>query len=127
MASGINSTFRQVGVAAGIAALGSIFQGRLSSALRPSLAGTPVAGHVSAVAHAVAGGAAANVIRAVPPGLRARATVAVHSAYAGSLDDILLVGALIAIVGAVLALVLVRGSDFATYGAPKPADAAATA
>jgi len=127
MASGINSTFRQVGVAAGIAVLGSIFQSRLSSGLAPKLAGTPVAGHVGAAAHAVAGGAAAKVIGAVPSSLRARATAAVDSAFAGSLNDILLVGALIAIAGAVLSLVLVRGRDFATYGAPSHADAAAAA
>ena len=47
MASGINSTFRQVGVATGIAVLGSIFQSQLSSALAPKLGGTPVAGHVA--------------------------------------------------------------------------------
>jgi EmrB/QacA subfamily drug resistance transporter len=127
MASGINSTFRQVGVAAGIAVLGSIFQSRLSSALAPSLAGTPVAGHVGSVAHAVAGGAAAKVLGAVPAAQRARATEAVHSAFAGALNDILLVGAMIALVGALLALALVRGSDFAAYGAPQPADAVAAA
>jgi EmrB/QacA subfamily drug resistance transporter len=127
MASGINSTFRQVGVAAGIAVLGSIFQSQLSKALAPQLAGTPVAGHVSSVAHAVAGGAAASVLKAVPPALRPRAADAVHSAFASSLNDILLVGALIALVGAVLSLALVRGSDFAAYGAPERADAAAAA
>ena len=41
MASGINSTFRQVGVATGIAVLGSIFQSQLSSALAPKLAARP--------------------------------------------------------------------------------------
>src|SRR6202034_333163 len=44
MASGINSTFRQVGVATGIAALGSMFtaaiSGHLAGALPPSLAGS---------------------------------------------------------------------------------------
>jgi predicted MFS family arabinose efflux permease len=127
MASGINSTFRQVGVAAGIAVLGSIFQSRLSSGLAPRLAGTPVAGHVSAVAHAVAGGAAQRVLASVPPGLRPRATEAVRGAFTGSLNDILLVGAVIALVGAVLSLALVRGRDFAAYGAPSHADAPAAA
>src|SRR6202044_59923 len=44
MASGVNSTFRQIGIAAGIAALGSIFvssiQSHLTSALPASLAGS---------------------------------------------------------------------------------------
>jgi hypothetical protein len=127
MASGINSTFRQVGVAAGIAVLGSIFQSRLSTLLAPKLAGTPVAGHAGSLAHAVAGGAAAKVVASVPASLRPRATEAVHAAFAGSLNDILLVGAVIAIVGAVLSLALVRGRDFAAYGAPAHADAPAAA
>ena len=44
MASGVNTTFRQVGIATGIAALGSIFtaeiQSHLTGALPPSLAGS---------------------------------------------------------------------------------------
>lgn len=127
MASGINSTFRQVGVAAGIAVLGSIFQSRLSSALAPKLAGTAAAAHLSSVARAVAGGAAGSVLSAVPAAERARATAAVHGAFASALNDILLVGALIALAGAVLALALVRGRDFATYGAPQGAEAPAAA
>ena len=43
MASGINSTFRQVGIATGIAGLGAIFESAIASKLAPSLAGTPVA------------------------------------------------------------------------------------
>src|SRR5213079_1617630 len=47
MASGVNSTFRQVGIATGIAALGSIFSQRVGDAVRPQLAGKvpPAAAH----------------------------------------------------------------------------------
>jgi EmrB/QacA subfamily drug resistance transporter len=114
MASGINNTFRQVGVATGIAVLGSIFQTQLASAL----AGTPAGAHASAVAKAVAGGATSQVLARVPAEAHARAAQAIHTAFAASLDDILLVGAIIAFAGAVLSLVLVRGRDFATYHAP---------
>src|SRR5437763_3123855 len=72
MASGINSTFRQVGIATGIAALGAIFESQLSSRLAPALAGTPVAGHAHSLAHAVAGGGAQSVLATVPPGQRAQ-------------------------------------------------------
>jgi hypothetical protein len=41
------------------------------------------------------------------------------------MNDILLVAGVIALTGAVLAVVLVRTRDFATYGAPEPAAAAA--
>ena len=43
MASGINDTFRQVGIAVGIAAWGAIFLGRGESEVRELAAGTPAA------------------------------------------------------------------------------------
>ena len=79
MASGINSTFRQVGIATGIAVLGAIFESAISSKLAPRLVGTPLVGHVDSIAHAVAGGGAASVIGAVPGPARERATLAVHT------------------------------------------------
>jgi predicted MFS family arabinose efflux permease len=118
MASGINSTFRQVGVATGIAVLGSIFESRLSGNLTSRLAGTPVAAHVAPVAKAIAGGAAQSVVSRVPAAQRAHALTAVHGSFAGALNDILLVGALVAFAGAVLSLGLVRSQDFAATGAP---------
>jgi EmrB/QacA subfamily drug resistance transporter len=124
MASGINSTFRQVGVATGIAVLGTIFESAISRHLAPMLAGTPVAGRVHQLAHAVAGGGTQQVLAAVPPSLRARADTAIHAAFASSMNDILLVAALVALVGAGLGLILVRARDFVTYGAPEPATAA---
>jgi EmrB/QacA subfamily drug resistance transporter len=123
MASGINSTFRQVGIATGIAALGAIFQHELSSKLAPRLAGTPVAGRAGQIAHAVASGGAQAVLRKVPAGQRHAATAAIHSAFAGALNEILLVGGIVALAGAALALLLVRGRDFAVYGAPEAAPA----
>ncbi len=118
MASGINSTFRQVGIATGIAALGAIFESQLRSRLAPSLAGTPAAGHIHAIAHAVAGGGAQAVIHQSPAAHRAQAALSVHGAFAGALNDILIVGSVVAFAGAALALVLIRGRDFEVYGAP---------
>ena len=43
MASGINDTFRQVGIAIGIAAWGAIFLGRGADKVEQLLAGTPAA------------------------------------------------------------------------------------
>ena len=129
MASGINSTFRQVGIATGIAVLGAIFESGLATKLAPGLAGTPAAGQATAISHAVAAGGAGQVLAAVPAGQRAQATAAIHSAYAGTMNDILLVAAIVALVGAVLSLALVRARDFVTYGSPErepePATAAA--
>jgi predicted MFS family arabinose efflux permease len=126
MASGINNTFRQVGIATGIAVLGALFQSELTSKIAPALAGTPAHGHAGAISRAVAAGAAPRVIAAVPGGpARAHAAVAIHSAFTGAMDEILLVAGIVVFAGAALGLVLVRGRDFAGYGAAQPAASAA--
>ena len=120
MASGINNTFRQVGIATGIAVLGAIFESSLTTTITPKLAGTPAAGQGAEIARAVAAGGAQKVVAGIPAAERAAASTAIHAAYASSMNDILLVAAIVAFIGAVLGLVLVRGSDFVTYGPPQP-------
>jgi EmrB/QacA subfamily drug resistance transporter len=127
MASGISSTFRQIGTATGIAILGSIFESQLSSKLAPALARSAVAGHAGQIARAVAAGGSQSVLTRIPHAHRAQAAVTIHGAFASALNDILLVGAVVALVGAVMGLVLVRGSDFATYEGREPATAPAGA
>jgi EmrB/QacA subfamily drug resistance transporter len=125
MASGINNTFRQVGIATGIAILGAIFESRIASVLAPKLAGTPAAAHAAQIGHAVAAGGAQQVIGTIPQAQRAQAAAAIHSAFATAMNEILLVAGITALIGAVLSLLLVRRSDFVTYGAPEPAPATA--
>jgi hypothetical protein len=125
MASGINNTFRQVGIATGIAALGALFESTIRHTLAPMLAGTPVAGNVAQIAHAVAGGGTQTVLQKVPAPLHARAAEGIHVAFAAAMNDVLLVGGLVALAGGVLSFALIRGRDFATYGAPEPAAAVA--
>jgi EmrB/QacA subfamily drug resistance transporter len=88
MASGLNNTFRQLGIATGIAALGAIFQSKVGS----SVFGT--SGALPAVARAE---------------------------FVSGLNTILGVSAVVAAIGAVLALLLVRPQDFVASGPPKPA------
>jgi EmrB/QacA subfamily drug resistance transporter len=121
MASGINNTFRQVGIATGIAILGSLFESSIASKLAPALAGSPVAGKAASIAHAVAGGGAQTVLSHVPAADRPRAAAAIHVAFASAMNDILLVAGVVALIGAVLAFALVRGSDFVAPGRPGPA------
>jgi EmrB/QacA subfamily drug resistance transporter len=123
MASGINSTFRQVGLATGIAALGAIFESQLKGTLAPRLAGTPAAGHVSQVAHAVAAGGAQQAVQAAPGGHRAAAALAIHGAFASAMNDILLIAAIVALAGAAVAFATIRQRDFAAYPTPEPAAA----
>jgi hypothetical protein len=124
MASGINNTFRQVGIATGIAVLGALFESAISTNLAPRLTHTPVAGHATQIAHAVAAGGTQSVLHSVPPADRGRAAAAIHVAFASAMNEILLVAGIIALAGAVLAILLVRSRDFVTYGAPEPAPAA---
>jgi MFS family permease len=69
MASGVNSTFRQVGIATGIAALGAIFSHSVGSAATPQ-------------------------------------------AFVDGLNDILVVGAVVAFVSALAAFTLIRQRDY---------------
>jgi EmrB/QacA subfamily drug resistance transporter len=124
MASGINNTFRQVGIATGIAALGALFESTITNKLTPRLAGTPAAGHGAQIAHAVAAGGTQQVLHSVPTSIRPQANAAIHVAFVSAMNDILLVAGIVAVAGAVLALMLVRARDFAGYGAPEPAAAA---
>ena len=119
MAAGVNNTFRQVGIATGIAVLGALFESGITNHLAPKLLHTPVAGKAATIAHAVAAGGGEQVIRNTPVSLRVTAATAIHDSFATALNEILLVAGIVALVGALLALVLVRARDFATYGHPQ--------
>jgi len=124
MASGTNSTFRQVGIATGIAALGSIFvssmQSHLASTLPPSLAGS-----ASAIAADVRQGSVGQLLASVPPANRAATALALRSSFASGLNELLYITAALALAGGVCALLLIRGKDFVKRegGAPGAASA----
>jgi Major Facilitator Superfamily len=124
MAAGVNNTFRQVGIATGIAVLGALFESGITNHLAPRLAHTPVAGRAAQIAHAVAAGGGEQVIHATPGPLRSTAATAIHSSFATALNEILLVSGIVAIAGGVLALILVRARDFAVYGHPQQREGA---
>ena len=65
------------------------------------------------------------MIASIPASLRAQGTTAIHAAFASAMNDILLVAGIVALTGAVLSLVLVRGRDFVAYGAREAAAAPA--
>jgi EmrB/QacA subfamily drug resistance transporter len=113
MASGINSTFRQVGIATGTAALGAIFQSRVASELASSLPQAP-----DAFSDAVSSGATSAALANVPAQLRDQWAGAASDAFIAGLNEILLFGAAIAIVGGVASWVLVRSRDMVPFGPP---------
>jgi MFS family permease len=112
MASGINNTFRQIGIATGIAALGAIFQSKIQSQLASS--GNVPAGQLHRFAQAVSSGATKQALQAVPAQFRSQAHSLADSAFISGLNAILFVAAFILFTGAVLAFVLVRQQDFVT-------------
>jgi len=113
MASGINSTFRQVGIATGIAGLGAIFESSVRSGMKERLASAPLSDAAAAdVAEAVARGGVREAVVAAPPEAGEAIAAAARESFVAGLDEILLVAACLALAGGLLALVLVRGRDF---------------
>ena len=125
MASGVNSTFRQIGIAAGIAALGSIF----NSALQHNLSSAPaVASAAPRLATMIRQGQVGQLLASLPPARRGVVAEAIRSAFAAGLNDLLIVTAALAFAGAVCALLLIRSRDFVRTGrteAPGASPAAA--
>ena len=121
MASGISNTFRIGGLATGVAALGAVFQSRLSTSLHESLGNPP-----ATLAKTLASGGT-HAASALVHG-QSGVTEALLKAFAGGLNEILAIGAGATLLGAVAAVVLVRASDFHGAGvaaaAPPAADAA---
>jgi EmrB/QacA subfamily drug resistance transporter len=112
MASGVNSTFRQVGIATGIAALGSIFSHQVDSGIRSALAGTPAAARSGQVADAVTNGQIGAVPSHAPASVAGAISRAAIGSFADALNDIILIATLTALVSGVLCLFLIRARDF---------------
>ncbi|MCW2549476.1 MAG: transporter [Mycobacterium sp.] len=118
MASGTNSTFRQVGIATGIAGLGAIFQSQLQHKTLSVLASTPtgqaVVSHGGAgLKSAILGGGVREAAAAMPSAASRTALLnAYRAGFSSSLNSIMLIGAVIALVGSIGAFALVRQRDF---------------
>jgi EmrB/QacA subfamily drug resistance transporter len=117
MASGINSTFRQVGIATGIALLGTLFSSRVGSAVTAGAARIPTLhGKGGQLATAVQNGSIGSVIRQVPAKARGSLERLTRTAFTAGLNHILLVAAIIALASGVIAFVTIRQRDFAHQG-----------
>jgi EmrB/QacA subfamily drug resistance transporter len=114
MGSGINTTFRQVGIATGVASLGAVFQSQVASKLSTLLPGAP-----PGLAEAVASGGSRAAAGAAPPGQRPEIVHAAKVAFVSGFNEILLIGAILSFAGAALGFALVRASDF-IQASPEP-------
>jgi EmrB/QacA subfamily drug resistance transporter len=118
MGSGINTTFRQVGIATGVAGLGAVFQSRVDSKLTELVPHAP-AGLGEIVASSGSRGVAALPL---PPALHAKAVHAADVAFVSAFNEIILIAAILSFVGAALGFALVRSRDFVQHaGPPEPA------
>ena len=119
MASGINSTFRQVGIATGIALLGTLFGSRVATSIAAGVAGNPDLGSRGGdIALAVQTGKVGELTASLPPQLRETVGTLARTAFTDGLDRILLLGAIGALLSAVSAFFLIRQKDFVSQGGP---------
>jgi hypothetical protein len=111
MAAGINDTFRQVGIAVGIAAWGAIFLGTGASKAQ-EVAGSGLShGEARELVEATSSEALPQALNAVPAGAREATRNAAELGFLHGLNEILLLGALLSFAGSVFALWLVREGD----------------
>jgi EmrB/QacA subfamily drug resistance transporter len=119
MASGINSTFRQVGIATGIALLGTLFSNQVNSEVLAKVSAVPgLARSGPRIATAVQSGEIGPVIAKLPAPARQAVGAITRTAFTTGLNQILLVAAIIALVSGVVSLAAIRGKDFAHQGEP---------
>jgi EmrB/QacA subfamily drug resistance transporter len=113
MAAGINDTFRQVGIAVGIAAWGAIFLGRGAEKVEQLAAGTPAATgeRPRQLVEAVSSGNLDTALASVPPGARQNVAGAARDGFLSGLNEIFLLGGIFAFAAALAALWLVRERD----------------
>jgi hypothetical protein len=119
MASGINSTFRQVGIATGIALLGALFSKQVTAEVLARVPGVPGLSDKGAqIAKAVQSGTVKQTIGQLPAHVREAVGVITKAAFTTGLDRILLIAAIIAFVSGILSLALIRSKDFAVQRGP---------
>jgi EmrB/QacA subfamily drug resistance transporter len=123
MASGINSTFRQVGIATGIAGLGAIFQHSVTKSTSAALRASGHAHEILSAAHGQLGtllesGNVSQIAGTLSPGARTALIDSYRVGFTDAFTDILIVGAVLALAGSLLAFALIRSRDFVASGPP---------
>jgi EmrB/QacA subfamily drug resistance transporter len=113
MASGLNNSFRVVGMAIGVAAFGAIIDREIRTSLEASLGRVPPG--LADIAASGKTDAALAIASDAQAGTPTRISAAAHEAFIGGFETILLVGAGVAFAGAIAAFALTR------YGIPRRA------
>jgi EmrB/QacA subfamily drug resistance transporter len=111
MAAGINDTFRQVGIAVGIAAWGAIFLGTGAARTQEVAAGSVSGGQARGLVEAASSGGLNQALTGVPHQAQGALRNAAEQGFLHGMNEILALGAILAFAGSVLALLLVRERD----------------
>jgi EmrB/QacA subfamily drug resistance transporter len=111
MAAGINDTFRQVGIAVGIAAWGAIFLGVGASKVESVAGGSVSHDQARGLVEATSSGTLPQAVSALPRAVRGKVQNAAEQGFLHGLNEILLLGAIVCFVGSAVALWLVRERD----------------
>lgn len=133
MASGSSSTFRQVGIATGIAGLGAVFLSQIKTNTVAALATTPAGRQVlahggSRLTEAITGGGIRQAAASIPvPAVRHALISAYQVGYTTTFNHLMTIATVIAFVGAAGALALVRQRDFVPSYSPAAPTGPATA
>jgi EmrB/QacA subfamily drug resistance transporter len=108
MASGVNNTARQIGIAAGIAGLGAVLQTRLASDIADALtaAGVPAPTSLTAASQAASGDLASAAQSLGAAG--ANLVSAYGAAFGHALTVVFLVGIAITVLGGLVTVALIR-------------------
>ncbi|MFI6083011.1 DHA2 family efflux MFS transporter permease subunit [Streptomyces sp. NPDC051217] len=114
MASGINSTFRQIGIATGIALLGTLFSSKIKSYVTDHIGAIPGLSDLAPrITTAVESGTVTQVLGSLPAEVRAPVKQLTAAAFTSGLNEILLVGGIIALAAGVISFATIRTKDFA--------------
>lgn len=111
MAAGINDTFRQVGIAVGIAAWGAIFLGTGAAKTQQAADGALNGDQARGLVEAASSGHLGQAVSALPAGAQNAAADAAQQGFLHGLNEILVLGAILSFAGAILGLWLVREGD----------------
>jgi EmrB/QacA subfamily drug resistance transporter len=129
MASGSSATFRQVGMATGIAGLGAIFLSQIRPDTAAALGTTPTGRLILArggprLWQAVTGGGVHEAAATLPEGARHTLISAYQAGFTTTFNHLMTIAMWTSLVGAIAALALVRQRDFIPSFSPADEPAA---
>ena len=105
------STFRQIGIATGIAVFGAIFATKLNDNISQRTAGFPqLANENPTIVNLVLDGHTAQAVSSAPAAVRSQIVPIIHTGFAAAVHDVLFAAAFVGLASAVLAL-STRSSD----------------